>query len=90
MLVNIFPDSHNQFFHVTKDSASEPILRKITEKAFDHVQPRTAGGREMNVIAGPRRQPLLHGRVFMGSVVVEHEMNLQTEEYGNMLGTRLG
>ena len=32
----------------------------------------------MNVIAGSLRQPLLHRRVFMGSVVVEHEMNLQT------------
>jgi hypothetical protein len=44
----------------------------------------------MNVIAEPLRQPILHRWVFMGSVVVEHEMNLQTEEHGNMLGTRLG
>jgi len=32
----------------------------------------------MEVIAGPRRQPLLHREVFMRSVVVEHEMDLQT------------
>lgn len=33
---------------------------------------------EMDVIVGPHRQPLLHRRVFMRSVVIEHEMDWQT------------
>ena len=37
MFVDVLSDSHNQFFRVVKDTATQSVLCEIPEEAFDHV-----------------------------------------------------
>jgi hypothetical protein len=52
VFVDELSDSHDQFFNIVKDAAAEPVLGKVAKEAFDHVQPRTAGRRDVDVKPG--------------------------------------
>ena len=54
------------------------LFRVISgEPAFDLVKPGRTGRGEVHVITRSRCQPRLHVRMFVGSVVVEDQMNVQ-------------
>jgi hypothetical protein len=60
-----------------KDAPPKPILREIPEETFHHVQPRCAGGGEVHMETRMPRQPALDLGMFMGSVVVADQVQLQ-------------
>ena len=70
-------DRFGQIANAAKSAAPDSLTCDLGKPALDLIEPRGTGGREMDVIAGPYSQPLLHRGVFMRSVVVEHEMDLQ-------------
>ena len=37
VFVDVFSDSHNQFFSIVKDAASQPVLCEVPKETFDHV-----------------------------------------------------
>ena len=76
--LDVILDCLGQFTNTAKCASANSFSRYFGEPAFDLIEPRRTGWREMDVIVGPRRQPLLHRGVFMRSVVVEPEMDLQT------------
>ena len=65
-----------------EDSAADSLPCDFGEPAFDLIKPGRTGGCEMDVIVRSRRQPLLHLRVFVGSVVIQNQMDFQTRLYG--------
>ena len=60
-----------------KRAASNSAMRYLGEEAFDGVQPRRAGRREMNRISRMFCKPCFHHRMFMRRVVVHDEMNIE-------------
>ena len=47
----------------------------IAEETLHHVEPRTAGRREVDVESRVTSQPLLHPGILMGSVVIRDEVD---------------
>ena len=58
-----------------EDAVLQPSSRELGEEAFDGVQPRTGGGCEVEGPARVAGEPCLHLRVFVGGVVVEHDVD---------------
>src|SRR3970040_1196403 len=58
-------------------AALDLTLAEGGEPALDLVEPRTGGGREMDVEARTPRQPGPHGWGLVGAVVVHHQMHVQ-------------
>ena len=59
------------FFDIAKDSALKPVLSEVAKEALHHVQPGTAGRREMDMVAGMASQPSLCLGMFVCGVVVD-------------------
>jgi hypothetical protein len=59
-----------QLLDAAKDAAAQSIFGQVAEEAFDPVQPRAAGRREMHVKAGMAVEPALHPGMFVSGVVV--------------------
>ena len=64
----------NEIGHAFEHSASNPALRQLSKPPLDHIQPRRARGREMEVHTGVSLEPALHRRTFMCAVIVHDEM----------------
>ena len=58
--VDVGADGHNEFFQVAEDAAAEPVVSQVAKETFHHVEPRRAGGSEVQMKAGMPRQPALH------------------------------
>ena len=76
MPIDVIADSRNQLFDIAENSPPEPIVREIAEEAFDHIEPRTAGGCEMHVEALAASQPLLYFWVLVSSVIIRDQINV--------------
>ncbi len=76
MQVDIIADGRHQFFDIAEDAAAEPVLGKVAEEALDHVQPGTAGGREIDVESRMAVEPLFDLGVLVGRVVVHDHVDL--------------
>jgi hypothetical protein len=50
VLVNVSADGHNQLLDIAEDASSQGAFSEIAEESFDHVQPRTAGGCEREIV----------------------------------------
>ncbi len=74
VFINELSDSHDEFFGIVKYAAPQSVLGEVAEEAFDHVQPRTAGGREVDMKPGMTSEPSLHFRMFVGGVVVNDQV----------------
>ena len=70
-MVDIVVDRQEQFVHVAKDAASEALVREVAEEALHHIQPRTAGWREVHLKAWVPIQPPLNLRMLVSRVVVQ-------------------
>jgi hypothetical protein len=73
--IDVVADGHDQFFDITKDAAAEPVLGKIAEEAFHHVEPGTTGRCEVCVEPCMVRQPLLNPGIFVGRIVVHDQVD---------------
>ena len=76
MFVDVVTDGRDQVLDVAEDSAAKAVLREVTEEPLHHVEPRTAGRREVDVEAGMAGEPLLHLGMFVGCVVICDKVNL--------------
>ena len=74
MFVDELSDGHDEFFGIVKHAAPQSILGKVAEEALHHVQPRTAGRREVDMKPGMTSEPSLHFRMFVGGIVVNDQV----------------
>ena len=70
-------DGDLQVGHTPEDAASDALAGDLGEEAFDEIQPRRRGGREMQTEPGMLREPPLHVRMLVGGVVVDHQMQIE-------------
>src|SRR4051812_3154076 len=89
-------DGEDQVAHAAEGAAPNAFASDLSKPAFDLVEPRRTGGREVQMIARSPCQPLLYLWMFVGSVVIEHQVDVQsringlinaTEEAQELLGT---
>ena len=64
----------NQLRDAAKDPATNLFGRQVSQNAFDQVEPRTAGGREMHVSARVAPQAPLDRGMCMRGVIVSDQM----------------
>ena len=77
VLADIYSDGAFQFSDRTKCAASNAFAGDLSEPAFYLVQPGSARGREVHLIAGVIGEPLFDVRVLVGSVVVKDQVHGQ-------------
>src|SRR5271165_6558325 len=63
--------------HRLKRAAADRLVGDQSEPAFDLVEPRAIGRREVQMKAGPTCQPRTHPRVLVSGVVVTNQMHLE-------------
>src|ERR1700687_4854649 len=74
---DIVEDGSNQFAHAPEGSPPDALVGNLGEEAFHQVQPRSAGGGEVPVIAGVCRKPCFDGRMSVRGIVVQDQVNCQ-------------
>lgn len=67
-----------QVRHTHKAAASDCLVCQFSEPAFDQVQPARAGRDEVANKARLLPQPSLHVRLFMRSIIVHDQMELES------------
>lgn len=65
-------------------AAANLFFGKGSEPAFDLIEPRSRGGREMDVEARMASKPVPNRRSLVRPVIVHHEMNVQVSWYGSL------
>ena len=81
MVMNIIIDGFDQGLDIGERAATQSLVGNLTKPTFDHIEPRTRCGDEMQREAWVTLQPGLDTRVFMGSIVVDDQMQLQVGGY---------
>ena len=76
MVVDVFIEGLNEFQDAAEHASLQPVFREIPEEAFDHVEPRGAGRREVHMETRVPFQPTLDLGVFVRGVVVGDQMDL--------------
>ena len=79
---DVVEDSSYQLADTAEGSSPDTLVGNFREEAFHQIQPGSAGGREVPVIAGVCRKPSLHRRMGVGAIVVEDQMNRQSAGRG--------
>ena len=69
MTVDVASDGHDELFQIAEDAAPQPIGSEVAKEAFHHVQPRRAGGSEVQMKARVPRQPALYFGMLMGGAI---------------------
>src|SRR5437868_2949620 len=59
-----------------EDSAPNSVLRDLAKEPLRYAEPRTAGRRQVDLESRVARQPALHVRMLVRSVVVRNEVDL--------------
>ena len=67
-------DGGDEILDAVEHTAANPFRRDFAKPAFDEIQPRRAGRREVQVKARMRGQPALTFGMRVGAVVVEDQM----------------
>ena len=70
-------DGDFQVGDALEDAAADPLAGDLGEEAFDEIEPRRRGGREMQTEPRMQRQPLLDVRMFVGGVVVHDYVQIK-------------
>jgi hypothetical protein len=70
-------DGADQVANAQECSAADSFPRDFGEPPLNLVEPGGTGRREVHLITGSRRQPLLYLGMFVRSIVVEDQMNRQ-------------
>jgi len=58
-------------------SAANTTFRDLGEESFHKIEPTSAGGREVDMVARVANQPVRNLGNFVGPVVVHNRMNVQ-------------
>src|SRR6185312_15148800 len=74
MLFDVGFNGGDQLRYAGKYTPTQTLARQVAEEAFDHIQPRCRGGSEMDVETWMFLQPLLHGGMLVGGIVVTDQM----------------
>ena len=77
MSFDIGHDGLNQRGHILEGAAPDAFVGDLAEPALHQVQPRGAGGDEMQVETRMAAQPAGHARVFVRAVVIDDKVQLQ-------------
>ena len=76
----------NEIRYAFEHPAAYPALRQLSKPPLDHIQPRSARGREMEVHTGVSLEPALHRRTFMRAVIVNDEVQIEFRRRGLING----
>lgn len=76
-MADVIADDFDQVANTVEGATADTFPRDFSEPAFHLIEPGGTGRREVYVIARARSQPLLHFGMFMGPVIVQHEMDVQ-------------
>jgi len=49
VMVDVGVDGIDEFHHIAKHATPKAVDRKVSKEALHHVEPRSTGGREMDV-----------------------------------------
>jgi hypothetical protein len=71
-------DGFDQGSDIGERAAPQLLVGDLTKPTFNHVEPRTRRGGEMQMEAWVTLQPGSDTRMFMGSIVVDDQMQLQS------------
>ena|SRR5215467_426964 len=77
MFANVVIDGLDQLGDTAEGATADSLAGNFGKPAFDQVEPRTAGGSEVQMVAGMGRKPLDDRRMFMGAVIVEDQVDGQ-------------
>ena len=80
MIVDVIGNGIDQGSDVVEGAPAQALVGDLSEPAFDHVQPGTGCGDEVQVETRLSFQPRLHAGMFMGPVVVHDQMQSQSGE----------
>jgi hypothetical protein len=69
VMIDVVFNRVDRFDHVAKNSTTYAIRGKVAKKSFDHVQPGSAGGLEVNVESRMAFSPALDVEMFVGRIV---------------------
>ena len=70
-------NSDDEIAHSSKGAAPDGFVGELAEPALDQIQPRRAGGDEVEMEAVVLGEPSLDLGVGMGAVVVQNQMQFQ-------------
>ena len=71
------PDGGDEIGHAGEDAAAKSLLGELPKPALDEVQPRAAGGGEVEMEARMLGKPGSDACVLVGLVVVEDQMQVE-------------
>jgi len=74
--MNKLIDFRDQFSDTFESSSTNSHLGDEVEPDFHLIKPRSICGRVMDMITGMSRQPALDLGMFMGSVIVNYQVNV--------------
>ena len=77
MHLDVLADGRFQFFHASEDSPSNALVGDLSKPALHQVDPRSVGGREMEMKSGALREPVPDECRLMRAVVVQDNVGLQ-------------
>ena len=77
-MADVIADGFDQVTNAAECAPADSLPRDFGKPAFDLIEPGGTGRREVCVIARALSQPLLHFGMFMGSVIIQHEVDVQT------------
>ena len=77
VVLQVFHNGALELDDALKGAAADAISGDLGEEALDHVKPGRRCWREVQMKAGMRFDPALHGRGFVSSVVVNDEMEIK-------------
>ena len=76
MLLDIVVNRVDQLGNVFEDASSDALVCEISKESLDHVEPRGAGGSEVDMKAPMFGQPTLDLLMLVGGIVVHDQMEI--------------
>ena len=76
-MCNVVADCVFQFGHAPEHAVADAVLGDVAEPTLDHVQPRAAGGRAVDVKSPVTFQPLHDVGMLVRGVVIDDQMQIQ-------------
>jgi len=76
-MFNIGLDGADEFGHVWEHAAFDRVVAQVAEESLDHVQPGSAGRREVHMEPRVPLEPGLDLRVLVSGVVVDDQMQIE-------------
>lgn len=83
VVLEVFVDLLFEVPDATKGATANTFRRDLGEESFDHIDPRRARRREVQMVVRALRKPALHARCLVGGIVVENQMNLEPISFGD-------